>query len=420
MLKDYNIKMKYDVIIIGGGPAGMMAAGRAGALGQRVLLLEKNQSLGIKLLATGHGRCNLTNTSADQKDLMAVYGVNGKFLFSAFHKFGVAEMINFLKERGIMTKVEDNGRVFPESDKARDVLKVLTDYLAAGNVEIKYNAAVQKIVQNNNKIEKVILENGEELTATNFVISVGGQAYPATGSTGDAYDWLVAMGHTVIKPRPALTSLILQTGFVKTVEGVSLQNIIINLRKNNKKIATKNGAILFTADGLSGPAIIDLSRLVDFDDSVEFTLSLDLLPHVSDIELDKLLQTEFQREGNKMIKNILTPFVPARLGVFLLWLLNIDPEKQLSIITKEERKKIVRLLKNFSMEIKGVKGFDKAMLTAGGVDVREVNPKTMQSKIIANLYFAGEVLDLDGPTGGYNLQICWSTGYVVGDDLGKY
>lgn len=411
--------MNYDVIIIGGGPAGMMTAGRAGELGARVLLLEKNQSLGIKLLATGHGRCNLTNMSADKKELISCYGKNSKFLLSAFHRFGVSETLDFFKARGVVTKVEDNERVFPKSDKARDVLQALTDYLSENKVEIKFNAMVQKIIQKDDQIEKIILASGEELKADKFVICVGGQSYPGTGSTGDAYAWLEELGHNIVKPRPALTSLILKDTFVKAVEGVSLQNIGIVLKKDNKKIMTNSGSIIFTADGVSGPAIIDMSREVDLTATSKFSLSLDLLPQTSEADLDLQLQKEFQCDGNKMIKNSLTPLAPSRLGVLLLWLLNIDPEKQLSVMTKDERKGIVRLLKNFVLEIKDVKGFDKAMITAGGVDTHEVDPKTMQSKIISNLYFAGEILDLDGPTGGYNLQICWSTGYVAGETLAK-
>jgi len=409
--------MKYNLIVIGGGPAGMMAAGRAGELGARVLLLEKNKNLGIKLLATGHGRCNFTNMSADKKDLISRYGKNGKFLFSAFHRFGVSETLGFFKDRGVATKVEDNGRVFPRSDKARDVLQVLSDYLVENNVEIKYNAAVKKIVKKGNMVEKIILVSGEEMTADKFAICVGGQSYPDTGSTGDAYAWLERLGHNVIKPRPALTSLILNDSFIKAVEGVSLQNIGIVLKKDNKKIISKSGSIIFTADGVSGPAIIDMSREIDLNVLSKFFLSLDLSAQFSETELDMQLQKEFQRDGNKMIKNSLMPLVPARLGVLILWLLNIDSEKQLSIITKDERKGIVRLLKNFALEVKDVKGFDKAMITAGGVDTHEVDPRTMQSKIIKNLYFAGEVLDIDGPTGGYNLQICWSTGYAAGEAL---
>ncbi|MBU4216555.1 NAD(P)/FAD-dependent oxidoreductase [Candidatus Parcubacteria bacterium] len=411
--------MNYNIIIIGGGPAGMMTAGRAGELGQQVLLLEKNQSLGIKLLATGHGRCNLTNMFADKKELIDCYGKNSKFLMSAFHRFGVKETLDFFKTRGVVTKVEDNGRVFPKSDKARDVLQVLTNYLDENKVQIKYGAIVKKIIKKDDKIEKIILESGEELMADKFVICVGGQSYPGTGSTGDAYAWLEKLGHNIVKPRPALTSLILNDTFVKAVEGVSLQNIGITLKKDNKKMNTKSGSIIFTADGVSGPAIIDMSREVDLSVSGKFSLSLDLLPHVNEADLDLQLQKEFQRDGNKMIKNSLTPLAPSRLGVLLLWLLNIDPEKQLSVMTKDERRGIVRLLKSFSLEIKDVKGFDKAMITAGGVDTREVNPKTMQSKIIENLYFAGEILDLDGPTGGYNLQICWSTGHAAGEALAE-
>lgn len=407
--------MKYDLAVIGGGPAGMMAAGRAGELGERVILLEKNASLGTKLLATGNGRCNLTNMSADEKESIGRFGRNGKFLLSPFSKFGVAETLDFFEQRGVVTKVEDNSRVFPVSDRARDVLQALETYLSDGVVEVRYNAVVQEVEFIDNVITKIILMNGDDIVADRVIIAAGGQSYPLTGSTGDAYAWLKKMGHTIIEPRPILTPVVVRENFIKEVEGVSLKQVEINLKCNEKKIAKNIGSVLFTADGLSGPAVIDMSREIDLVISGKWTVTLDFVSEINEADLDLRLRNEFHRDGLKLIKNNLAQLIPARLAVLILKLLDINIEKQLNAITKGERIKIVQLLKRFTLEVVSVKGFDKAMVTAGGINLREVDSKTMASKLIKNLYFAGEILDLDGPTGGYNLQICWSTGFVAGN-----
>lgn len=409
--------MIYDAVIIGGGPAGMMAAGRAGERGARVLLVEKNKGLGLKLLATGHGRSNITNRLADQKETIKVYGKNYKFLFSAFNKFSVEDTIKFFNEHGVAVKEEDRGRVFPLSDKAGDVRQALIKYLKQSGVEVKYNAEVKKIIAEDGKIAKVVLTDGQEILSKNFIIATGGKSYPLTGSTGSGYDWLQKLGHKIIALRPALAPVVVGEKFIKNLEGLSLGNITISIYQNNKKIVSRGGDIIFTADGLSGPAAIDLSERVGALLPERVFLKIDFKPEVEPAQLEKKLQTDFHEAGNKMFKNYLTGLVAPKLAPVIVKLSGVNGEKKVSEITKPERGELVKALKEFTLEVKELKGFDRAMVTAGGVDVKEVDPKTMRSRLYENLYLAGEILDLAGPSGGYNLQICWSTGYAAGDSL---
>jgi len=410
--------MKYDVAIIGGGPAGMMAAGKAGEFGARVVLIEKNPNLGVKLLVSGKGRCNITNNTDEPREMINRYGRNGKFLFSAFHKFGVKETINFFESRGVETKVERGNRIFPVSDKSRDVLDVLIDYLKKSKVEIKINTAVKKIIANKNKIEKIILYNGGEIIADKFIICTGGKSYPAMGSTGDGHQWLKKIGHTITTLYPVLTPVIVKEKLVKELEGLSLKNVEISIYKDNKKIDSRFGEAIFTNNGMSGPIILDMSKKINEELGDKLKLQIDFKPALDFATLDKRLQKDFQEMSNKMFKNSLDKLLPQKLISVIIKLSGIDPDKKVNLITKDERKKLLHLLKEFSLEIKGVVGYEKAIVTAGGVDLSEIDPKTMKSKLIDNLYFAGEILDLDGPTGGYNLQVCWSTGYVAGESAG--
>lgn len=407
--------MKYDVVVIGGGPAGMMAAGRAGEFGARVVLVEKNASLGKKLLICGKGRCNLTNNLFELKEMISCYGINGKFLFSSFYKFGPDELINFFKEKGLETKTEKNGRVFPCSDKSVDVLNVMINYLSSSNVEVRMSANVKKIILNGLMIEKIILDNGEEIFADKFILSTGGKAYPVTGSTGDAYAWLMKLGHKIVKPFPALSPVILNEEFIKDLEGVSLKDVRVSVYKKNKKVDSRIGDVIFTAEGISGPAILDMSKIIgqNLPDEVELRIDFSPLRDVED--LVKNIQENFDKNPNKAIKNILSDFFPQKLMLIFIKYLEIDADRKANSILKPERTEIVRLFKEFRLKVKGLAGFDKAMITSGGVDLKEVDPKTMLSKIISNLFLAGEVLDIDGPTGGYNLQVCWSTGYAAGE-----
>ncbi|MFA6306483.1 MAG: NAD(P)/FAD-dependent oxidoreductase [Patescibacteria group bacterium] len=409
--------MLYDVIVIGGGPAGMMAAARAGERGARVLLLEKNNQLGAKLLATGHGRCNITNVLADKKEMINVYGKNHKFLFSAFNKFGAEDTIKFFNDLGVATKEEDRGRVFPLSDKAIDVRSALIKYLKQNSIDIKFGAEVKKILVIKNKIASVILNNGQEILSKNFIISTGGKSYAETGSTGSGFEWLEKLGHKIITPRPALTPVIVKEPIVKNLEGLSLKDIRISLYQNNKKIISRMGEIIFTADGISGPAIIDLSERIGAILPAPTFLRIDFKPEMESAELEKKLQNDFHQAHNKMFKNYLTGLVPPKLAPVIIKLAGVNALKQVNIITKSERQALVKALKEFSLEIKELKGFNKAMITAGGVDIKEVDPKTMRSRLYENLFLAGEILDLDGPSGGYNLQICWSTGYAAGESV---
>jgi len=395
----------------------MMAAGRASERGARVLLLEKNNSLGLKILATGNGRCNITNISADDKRKISVYGANSKFLFSAFNKFGVDSALKFFSGLGIATKTEDHGRVFPRSDRASEVREAFVKYLEKNKVEIKFGVKIKKIIKNNKNIEKIILADGEEILAKNFVIATGGKSYPATGSTGDGYEWLKNLDHTINIPRPALTPIAVKEKYVKQLEGLSLANIKITVYKNKKKIISRLGEIIFTADGVSGPAIIDLSGQIGACLPAPVMLQIDFQPEIEKTKLEKKMQDDFHHSHNKMIKNYLLNLAPPKLAPIILKLAGIDELKLVNIITKEERQKLAWALKEFTLEVKALKGFNKAMITAGGVDVKEVDPKTMRSRLYQNLFLAGEILDLDGPTGGYNLQICWSTGYTAGDSI---
>ena len=406
--------MIYDLIVIGGGPAGIMAAGRAAELGARVLLLEKNKNLGLKLLITGHNRCNLSN-SVSVRELVDSFGENGKFLFSAFSKFNSEDTIEFFNKQGLKTKIENNNRVFPESDKSHDVLEVLKKYLKKNRVEIIFEAKVEKILKKEQKISKILLADGREFFATNYLIATGGLSYPTTGSSGDGYQWLKNLGHKIIKTYPALTPIIIQGNFAKDLEGLSLLNVEFILEKNKKILAKKNGEAIFTANGLSGPAIFALSGTVA-KNLPEVNLIIDLLPEKNLTELDQYLQKKFTSQPNKQIKNILAEIFASRLADKILELEKINLSVKANQINRVERKKLCATIKNINLKIVKVGGYDKAMLTVGGLDLKEIDPKTMRSKLIKNLFVAGEVLDLAGPTGGFNLQSCWSTGRLAGEN----
>ena len=410
--------MRYDVAIIGGGPAGMMAAGRAGELGAHVILLEKNSALGVKLLITGHGRCNITNKTDEPKDMARKYGQrheqSGKFLLPLLYRFGVRDVIDFFESRGVRTKVEKGNRVLCESDRAEDVLGALIKYLNDSQVEVKLNAEVKEVVRKRNLIEKIVLASREEIIADKFIVCTGGKSYPATGSTGDGYGWAALFGHKVVTPSPSLTPVVLKEGFVKEIEGLSLKDAFISLYKDGKKIDSGQGDAIFTANGMSGPAIINMSRSIGKALPGKVALKIDLVPDLEFTSLDIMLRNCFQEGANRLFKNSLDKFVPQKLVPIIAKVSGVDPGKKSGLVTREERKRLAHLLKEFSLEVKGLAGFDKAVITSGGIELSEIEPKTMRSKLMDNLYFAGEILDLDGPTGGYNLQVCWSTGYAAG------
>ncbi|MFA6394229.1 MAG: NAD(P)/FAD-dependent oxidoreductase [Patescibacteria group bacterium] len=406
--------MEYDIVIIGGGPAGMMAAGRAGERGARTLLVEKNKSLGVKLLITGHGRCNITNNQYGPKEFISRFGKNGKFLFSSLYRFGTADAIDFFQSRGVKTKVEAGGKIFPQSDRSQDVLNALAGYLKESGVEIKTGVEVKKIVRAGDVIRKIILADGTEIKAQNYIIATGGLAYPQTGSTGDGYKWARELGHAIVEPLPALTTIILKDRFIKDLRGLSFSGVKATSVRLNKKIHSIGGDIIFTDDGIGGPAIMNLTRLITRENPGGISLAIDFFPDRDISELDCLLRDEFKKEPNKLLKNILHKFMPPRLAAVILKIAEIDGEKKVNAAAKDERKKLTRALKEFRLTIKCLSGFSRAYITSGGVALNEVDPATMRSKLIHNLYFAGEVLNLDGPTGGNNLQVAWTTGFAAG------
>ena len=410
---------KYNLAVIGGGPAGMIAAGHAAEFGFRVILLDKNERLGLKLSITGKGRCNITNAEENLKKIIDSYGKNGKFLYSALNQFSNKDAVAFFESHGLKTKVERGGRVFPVSDNAKDVAECLKKFLKDNDVEIKFNSSVEKIIIssencNAKKIEKIILKNGEEVFADNFVFATGGKSYPGTGSTGDAYKWLKNIGHTVVAPKPALTPIIVKEEIVKKLEGLSLKNVEVSLWEK-RKLDSRFGEASFTGNGLSGPVVLDLSKKVSENKTKDLKIKINFKPALDYPILDKRILKDFEEQKNKQFKNSLNKLLPKKLIPVIIELSGIDENKKVNEVTKIERKKIIKLLTEFELSVKGLVGFGKAIVTSGGVDLKEVDPKTMKSKIIDNLYFAGEILDIDGPTGGYNLQVAWSTGYLVGE-----
>jgi predicted Rossmann fold flavoprotein len=410
----------------------MIAAGRAAELGARVVLLEKNSSLGKKLLITGKGRCNLTQAEFDDKEIIKNFGPQGKFLFSSLATFGPEEVIAFFESRRVPTKIERGGRVFPVSDKAQDILFVLQKYLEKNKVEIIYNAQVvgfdvapvtvsKKIAsvslagQGYMSPEKQALTPTRRIYADKFILCTGGKSYPTTGSTGDGYQWAKDLGHTVITPAPALVPVKTKELWVKDLQGLSLKNVAINVIQNNKKQDSRFGEMLFTHFGLTGPIVLDLSKKIgELAQQGDVFIAIDLKPALSYEQLDARLQKDFKENSNKDFINYLPELLPQKMIAVFHTLVEIDGRKKINLVTKDERKKIIELLKNLRLTYDGTTGYNQAIITSGGVDVREVDSKTMQSRKIENLFLAGEILNLDGPTGGYNLQVCWSTGYAAG------
>lgn len=406
------------VIVIGGGAAGMMAAVFAARNGQKVHLIEKNEKLGKKLFITGKGRCNITN-AADVEDLFSAVMSNPKFLYSGFYSFTNQQVIDFFEELGVQTKVERGGRVFPASDHSSDVINALARELKALGVEVSLHTEVKELLCEGDKVCGVLLKSGKRMKADAVVVATGGISYPSTGSTGDGYRFAEETGHKVTEVLPSLVPMEVKEWYAKELQGLSLRNIEIRITDGKKKLYEEFGEMLFTHYGVTGPVILSSSSVVGKTlRKKELTLHIDLKPALSEEQLDKRILREFEENHNKQFKNSVDSLFPAKLKPVIIELSEIEPEKKVHEITREERLRLVHLIKNFTMTLTGLRGYNEAIITKGGVSVKEIDPGTMESKKIKGLYFAGEVLDLDAVTGGYNLQIAWSTGYLAGISAG--
>ena len=403
-----------EVIVIGGGPAGMFAALFAARNGHKVTLIEKNEKLGKKLYITGKGRCNITN-AGDMEDLFDHVVSNPKFLYSAFYSFDNQMVISFFEEHGLSTKVERGNRVFPVSDHSSDVIAALQRALLSQKVEILLYTKVERLLVEEECIKGVVLSNKKELYADAVIVATGGLSYPTTGSTGDGYRFAEESGHRIKNTTPSLVPFEVKENWCRDLQGLSLKNIRIAIKKEKKTVYDDFGEMLFTHFGVSGPVILSASAAIR-PEEIEKGLSLfiDLKPALDEDTLDKRVLKDFEEAKNKQFKNAVSHLFPTKLIPVMIELSGIDPDKKVNEIAKEERKAFVHLMKNLELTITGTRGFKEAIITKGGVSVKDVNPSTMESKRLHGLYFCGEVLDLDAYTGGYNLQIAWSTGYLAG------
>lgn len=404
----------FDVIVIGAGPAGLLAAGRAAELGGRVLVLEKMAGPGRKLLITGKGRCNITNNATIGEFIKHVYP-NGRFLRNVFSQFYSNDILALLHKYGVETTLERGGRYFPASNKARDILEALLQWLAEYKVEIRYGQQVEKILLEEKQI-KAVQVNGHVLPANNVVMAIGGKSYPATGSNGEGFDLLRQTGHTLQPLSPALVPIETAGDTARRMQGLNLKNVRATVWANGKKVGDDFGEMLFTHFGLSGPIILTLSRLIvsELNKKHKVELSIDLKPALDEQKLDNRLIRDLNEQGKKKMGNLFRNWLPASMIPVFIDLLQIDPDKPAHQVSSKERKKIRNLLKNMTFHITGHRAFKEAIITSGGIPTKEISPKTMESKRIKGLYFAGEMIDLDAETGGYNLQIAYSTGWVAG------
>lgn len=402
------------IIVIGGGAAGMLAAITAAEQGASVVLLEKNEKLGKKIYITGKGRCNLTN-ACETEELLKKIVTNRRFMYSALYGFSNEDTIRFFEESGLPVKIERGERVFPVSDKSSDVIQVLEKRLIKAGVTIRFHSEVNRVLTEENKVTGVELKSGERLLCDACIVATGGLSYASTGSTGDGYTFAKLCGHTVTECYPSLVGLKITEPFAKELEGLSLKNVSLSAKQGKKELYKDFGELLFTAEGVSGPLVLSASAVItDRLSQGEVVLSLDLKPGLSKEELNARILRDFEEAKNKQFKNALDKLLPQRLIRVIIALSGISEEKQVNAVTKEERAALVELLKGMPMHVKRTGGFSEAVITRGGVSVKEVNPSTMESKLTGGLYFAGEVLDVDALTGGYNLQIAWSTGYLAG------
>jgi predicted Rossmann fold flavoprotein len=403
-----------SVIVVGAGPAGLLAAGRAAEQGARVLVLEKMRSEGRKLLITGKGRCNITNDASSAEFIKHVFP-DGRFLRNAFSQFYSKDIISLLQKYGVESTLERGGRYFPAGDKSQDVLRALLEWANELNVEIRTGQRVEKLLTENGTIQGV-QSNGVVFHAEKVILATGGKSYPATGSTGDGYDLAKSVGHTVEKPIPALVPLETKGNLAQNLQGLNLRNVKAVVWVNGKKAGEAFGEMLFTHFGLSGPIILTLSRIVvtALQNKAKVEITVDLKPALDDQKLDNRLLRDLNEHGKKQLANIFRNWLPAFMIPVFIEELKLDPEKAGHQVNSKERKQIRYLLKNLRFEVAKHRPFKEAIITAGGIPTKEIAPKTMESRLVKGLYFAGEIIDLDAETGGYNLQIAWSTGWLAG------
>ena len=402
------------VIVIGGGPAGMMAAYAASCQGHAVTVLEQNEKLGKKLFITGKGRCNITN-AGDMDNLFANVMSNRKFLYSAFYTFDNEQVLSFFENQGLRTKVERGNRVFPLSDHSSDVIAALSRALKSQNVDIRLHTKVQSLLIRDEAACGVVLSDGKTVEADDVIVATGGISYPSTGSTGDGYRMAEESGHALVECTPSLVPFETKEDWVKDLQGLSLRNVTVSIYHGKKKLYEDFGEMLFTHFGVSGPLVLSASGMIKpVQFKQELCMYIDLKPALDAEQLDKRILREFDAAMNKQFKNVIGSLMPAKMIPVMIRLSGIDPDKKVNEVSREERQHLVQLLKRLPLTINGLRGWNEAIITKGGVSVKDINPSTMESKKVSHLFFCGEVLDLDALTGGYSLQIAWSTGYLAG------
>lgn len=410
------------VIVVGGGAAGMFAAIAAAKNGHQVTLYEKNEKLGKKIFITGKGRCNITN-AADMEELFDAVVTNSKFLYSSFYGYTNQNVIDFFEDAGVPVKIERGNRVFPISDHSSDVIRALEREMKKVGVKVCLNTEVKSVETEKGKFNKVVLKDTTTQAADACIVATGGLSYRSTGSTGDGFRFAENVGHKVTQCFPSLVPMETKEPWICELQGLSLRNVEAKILDGKKELYKDFGEMLFTHFGVSGPLIISASSYVGkkFMDKngqkKELTLEIDLKPALTEEQLDQRVLRDFEENHNRQFKNAITKLFPTKLIPVMLELGGIDPEKKVNSIEKEERKQFVHLIKHFRMTLTGLRGYLEAIITKGGVNVKEIDPGTMESKLVKGLYFAGEVLDLDALTGGFNLQIAWSTGYVAGNAI---
>ncbi|MCB8573936.1 NAD(P)/FAD-dependent oxidoreductase [Dorea formicigenerans] len=410
------------VIVVGGGAAGMFAAIAAAKNGHQVTLYEKNEKLGKKIFITGKGRCNITN-AADMEELFDAVVTNSKFLYSSFYGYTNQNVIDFFEDAGVPVKIERGNRVFPISDHSSDVIRALEREMKKVRVKVCLNTEVKSVEAEKGKFNKVVLKDTTTQTADACIVATGGLSYRSTGSTGDGFRFAENVGHKVTQCFPSLVPMETKEPWICELQGLSLRNVEAKILDGKKELYKDFGEMLFTHFGVSGPLIISASSYVGkkFMDKngqkKELTLEIDLKPALTEEQLDQRVLRDFEENHNRQFKNAITKLFPTKLIPVMLELGGIDPEKKVNSIEKEERKQFVHLIKHFRMTLTGLRDYPEAIITKGGVNVKEIDPGTMESKLVKGLYFAGEVLDLDALTGGFNLQIAWSTGYAAGNAI---